>query len=121
MKRIIQGLALAALVSVAPAVWSGPLGWGNNGVGSIIPTQSTYADEHAGAVKLYGFPTLPNADVARNFPDMPTYNGQHADASSRLYGFPTLPNADVARNFPNMPTYSDRFAADRDRIAGTER
>ena len=47
MKRIIQGLAFAALVLAAPAVWSESLNLGDADAGSSIPVQSTYADRHA--------------------------------------------------------------------------
>ena len=122
MKRIIQGLAFAALVSAAPAVWSGPLGWGSNGLGSIIPTQSTYADTHAaGSARLIGFPSLPNGDVARNFPDMPTYAGRHAGESVQLQGFAGVMDSDAGVSLPTRSTYSDRFATDRSRIASQQR
>ncbi|HKA43640.1 MAG TPA: hypothetical protein VKF40_16795 [Burkholderiales bacterium] len=47
MKSMVKTLAIGSLVLATQAAWSSPLGWGSTGLGSIIPTQSTYADEHA--------------------------------------------------------------------------
>jgi len=121
MKRIIQGLALAALVSVAPAVWSG---WNldDTDPGGTLPVHSTWADRHAAeSSRLYGFPSLPNADVARNFPNMPTHADKHAGEAVQLYGFAGAVDSDAGVSLPTRSTYSDRFGTDRARVAGTER
>src|SRR5215475_4532156 len=46
MKSMLKAFVIGSLVAATQAAWSSPLGWGSTGLGSIIPTQSTYADEH---------------------------------------------------------------------------
>jgi hypothetical protein len=79
MKRIIQGLAFAALVSGAPAVWSE---WNFNDAdsGSSIPAQSTYADRHANEpVQLFGFASLADADAGSILPAQSTRADRYAE------------------------------------------
>ena len=83
MKRIIQGLAFAALISGAPAVWSA---WNFNDAdeGSSIPAQSTYADQRAGErARLIGFPSRPAGDVPLSMPAQSTYADRHAGEPDR--------------------------------------
>ena len=73
MKCIIQGLAFAALISGAPAVWSE---WNFNDadLGANIPAQSTYADRHAGEpAQIYGFASLVDGDAGVSLPTQSTY------------------------------------------------
>ena len=88
MKRIIQGLAFAALISGAPAVWSE---WNYNDAdaGASIPTQSTYADRHASEpVKLKGFASTANGDVPLSMPAQSTYADRHAGEPDRTAHVP---------------------------------
>src|SRR4030095_664947 len=82
MKRIIQGLVLATLVSTAqaspfPADGEGVLG---------IPVEWTYADKHA--VEPNGFvgSAIPVGSESFAFPAQSTYADKHAGEPNRLVG-----------------------------------
>jgi hypothetical protein len=84
MKRIIQGLAFAALILGAPAVWSE---WNLNDAdaGASIPVQSTYADRHAGeSVQLHGFASIVDGDAGVSLPTQSTYADRFARDRARV-------------------------------------
>jgi hypothetical protein len=119
MKRIIQGLTFAALISGAPAVWSE---WNFNDAdaGASIPARSTYADRHAGEpVQLIGFAWLPKGEAFLGIPAQSNYAYRHAGEPVQLYGFGSLVDADAGVSLPTQSTYADRFATDRARVASS--
>ena len=81
MKRIAKAFVIGSLLVATQAAWSGPLGLGNTDSGSIIPTQSTYADEHGGrqATVSGDFPVGAEALSFKTEPPVQTtYQAQHA-------------------------------------------
>src|SRR6267142_4822691 len=58
MKSIAKAFVIGSLLVATQAAWSSPLGWGSTDSGSIIPTQSTYAEEHGAsqATASFDFP-----------------------------------------------------------------
>ena len=119
MKRIIQGLAFAALVSGAPAVWSE---WNFNdaGAGVSIPTQSTYADRYAGKpAQLIGFASNVNGDLGVSIPTRSTYADRDAGKPVQLIGFASNVDGDLGVSIPTRSTYADRFVRDNTKVAGS--
>ena len=89
MKSIAKAFVIGSLVVLTQAAWAGPLGWGNSDLGSIIPTQSTYADEHgAGLATVSGdFPLGAEALSARAEPHVrSTYQSEHPVSQTAVAG-----------------------------------
>ena len=84
MKRTIQALALAALVSAAPAAWS-DWNYGDADEGSSIPVASTYADRHLTEADKQrpGSTFGVDADQGSVLPVKSTYADRHAGEPDR--------------------------------------
>ena len=84
MKRIIQGLALAALISSAPAVWS-ESNFIDADAGSSIPVASTYADRHLTEADKQrpGFDFGGYQEFGSVLPAKSTYADRHAGEPDR--------------------------------------
>jgi hypothetical protein len=84
MKRIIQGLAFAALISGAPAVWS-ESNFNDADAGSSIPVAWTYADKHLTETdkRRPAFDFGGTAEFASALPVTSTYADRHAGELDR--------------------------------------
>ena len=102
MKRVIQGLILATLVTAAQA---SPF----PAEGEPVPlaAQSTYADRHAGNMRGGNWSASESELVA--LPAQSTYNDRHVNEASTIgSAFPAGDGELVA--LPAQSTYADRFA-----------
>src|SRR5262245_49984517 len=89
MKSIAKTFVLASLVVATQAAWTGRLGWRSTALGSIIPAQSTYADQHrvnpatvSGDFPLGARQLRVNAEPrARD-----TYQAEHAGSQAAMSG-----------------------------------
>jgi hypothetical protein len=109
MKRVIQVLVLATLVTTAQA---SPF----PADGELVPlaAQSTYADRHAGNMQGGNWSASEGELVA--LPAQSTYADRHANEASRTgSAFPGGDGELVA--LPSQSTYADRFAME----AGADR
>jgi len=108
MKSIAKAFVIGCLVVATQAAWASPLGWGNADLGSIIPTQSTYADEHGAAQATVSgdFPLGAEALSAKAEPRVQTtYRAEHAGNQSTVSGdFPLGAEALSAKDEPPVQT-----------------
>lgn len=102
MKRVIQGLVLAALFTTAQAA---PF----PADGELVPlaAQSTYADRHAGNMQGGGWSPSEGELVA--LPARSTYADRHAGEASKIGA--AFPGDGELVALPSQSTYADRFAA----------
>ena len=107
MKSIVKAFVIGSLVLATQAAWSSPLGWGDGGSGSIIPTQSTYAEEHGGSQATVSgdFPAGSyEPRVKAEPPVRDTYRAEHAGKQSAVSGdFPA--SADQIRVKAEPPVH----------------
>jgi hypothetical protein len=111
MKRIIQGLVLATLISTAQA---SP--FPGNGDPVSLPAQWTYADRHAGGDNMQMGSAIPGNGDPVSLPALSTYADRfagevHVGLDSAIAG-----NGDPV-SLPALSTYADQFATDRARQA----
>jgi hypothetical protein len=76
MKRIIQGLALVALVSAAQASYGSS--FPADGEPTSVPVAWTYADRHAGGSDQRAGSAFPADGEAKSIPVASTYADRHA-------------------------------------------
>ena len=111
MKRIIQGLILATLISTAQA---SP--FPGNGDPVSLPVQWTYADRHAGEVVGDMGSAIPGNGDPVSLPVESTYADRFAGEVIVDMGSAIPGNGDPV-SLPTESTYADRFATDRAREA----
>jgi hypothetical protein len=107
MKRIIQGLALAALVSAAQVSYGSA--FPADGEPTSVPVAWTYADRHAvGSDQRMGS-AFPANGEEKSVPVASTYADRHAGESDRRVGSAFPENGDE-KSIPVASTYADRYA-----------
>jgi sulfur carrier protein ThiS len=107
MKRIIQGLVLATLISTAQA---SP--FPADGEPVNLPAQWTYADRHAGEGNVQLSSAIPGNGEQVNLPAQSTYADAHAGEGNMQLGS-AFPADGEPVNLSAQSTYADRFATDR--------
>jgi sulfur carrier protein ThiS len=113
MKRIIQGLVLATLISTAQA---SP--FPDNGDPVSLPAQWTYADRHAGEGNMQVGSAIPGNGDPVSLPAELTYADQFAGEGDVQLGSAIPGNGDPV-SLPAELTYADQFATDRARHAAS--
>jgi hypothetical protein len=111
MKRIIQGLVLATLISTAQA---SP--FPDNGDPVSLPVQWTYADRHAGEVVGDMGSAIPGNGDPVNLPTESTYADRFAGEVIVDMGSAIAGDGDPV-SLPTESTYADQFTAERARQA----
>ena len=112
MKRIIQGLVLATLISTAQA---SP--FPGNGDPVTLPALSSYADRHAGEGNAQSGSAIPGNGDPVSLSTESTYADANAVAPSTMVGSAIPGNGDPV-SVPAWSTYADSFATDRAQHAG---
>ena len=113
MKRIIQGLVLATLISTAQA---SP--FPGNGDPVELPAQWTYADRHAGEGNMQVGSAIPGNGDPVELPALSTYADRFAGEGDVQLGSAIPGNGDPVE-LPALSTYADQFATDRARHAAS--
>ena len=107
MKRIIQGLALAALISTAQA--SQASAFPPDGEPTSVPVAWTYADRHAGGPDLRVGSSFPPNGEETSVPVASTYADRHAGESGQIIGSAFPPDGEP-KSVPVAWTRADRYA-----------
>ena len=107
MKRIIQTLVLATLISTAQA---SP--FPANGDPVFLPAEWTYADRHAGEGNVQLGSAIPGNGDPVSLPTESTYADAHTGEGDMQLGSAIPGNGDPV-SLPSLSTYADRFATDR--------
>jgi hypothetical protein len=114
MKRIIQGLVLATLISTAQA---SPFP-ADGDADLSLPALSTYADRHAGDRNIPVGSAFPVGGEPLGMPAQWTYADRHAGDRVTRVGSAFPADGDANYGLPARSTYADRFATDREQQAG---
>ena len=109
MKRIIQGLVLATLISTAQA---SP--FPGNGDPVELPAQWTYADRHAGEGNMQMGSAIPGNGDPVELSALSTYADRCAGEVQVGLASAIPGNGDPVE-LPALSTYADQFATDRAR------
>jgi hypothetical protein len=115
MKRIIQGLVLATLISTAQA---SPFP-ADGDADYSLPARSTYADRHAGDRDIGVGSPFPAGGESIGLPAKWTYADRHAGDRDMRVGSAFPADGDANYGLPARSTYADRFATDRAQHAGS--
>ena len=107
MKRIIQSLVLATLISTAQA---SP--FPGNGDPVSLPPEWTYADRNAGDDSVQLGSAIPGNGDPVSMPAESTYADAHAGEGNMQVGSAFPDNGDPI-SLPALSTYADQFATDR--------
>src|SRR5262245_20978790 len=113
MKRIIQGLFVAALVSTAQAS-PFPVSAEES---SSPAVEWTYADRHAGEPNRVDG-VIPGGGETYGLPAQSSYADEHANEPRTLVGS-AIPEDGEAFRLEAQSTYADRFAANAVKQAGS--
>jgi carbonic anhydrase len=106
MKRIIQGLVLAALVSAVQT--SQASAFPASGDETSVPVAWTYADRHAGEMNQSIGSAFPASGDEKSVPVAWTYADKHA-GELQIMGN-AFPASGDEKPVPVASTYADRFA-----------
>jgi hypothetical protein len=116
MKRIIQAVVVVALFSGAQAMASDT--FPGNGDPVVLPSLSTYADQHAAGIAVAGSndPFPGDGEPVVLAPQW-TYADRNADAIAMAPSSDSFPGDGEPVVLPSLSTYADQFITGRSVVA----